>query len=1660
MLVSGNDGQGLEVTATGTAVYGAIIGLDATASTDLPNGRNGIRLNGATDAIIGAPGAGNIVSGNNLAAATADGIYVNGGSGHTIQSNLIGTNAAGASFGNYAAGIALSGAATVTIGGSGASEGNVISANGANGVRISGVSSTGNKVEGNTIGLNPVGDAALGNSAEGISVEGGASSNTIGGSTAAHGNVISGNGSGDAGILVIGAGSDNNVIRNNYIGTNAAGDGAIANNLHGIRIENAAGTQILDNLISGNDVHGVYVYDTAATGTQILRNTIGTNAAETAAVPNLFDGIRLEGGSSGTIIGTAGNGNVISGNGQQGITINDNNGNTIQGNFIGTDSGATEILGNGDGGVFNEAFGSSNNLIGGDGPGEGNVIAHNDVGILLESGNNNAIVGNDIYSNTNLGIDLDPVGVTENDGGDGDGGPNGRLNFPVITSAAAAAGSITVGFDLDVPNGSYRVEFFNNPGGADPTGNGEGEAYVDFVDVSVTGGVPTPASTSIPGATGDVLTATATAGTAVPFGSTSEFSDAYTATAGGGSEIAGTVFEDIAGELLNDGTIGDANNPGSPDVDVYLYEDTNGNNVLNIGTGDTLIAGPVATDGSGNYSFGSQPDNTYFVFVDSRGIPSAQDPGAAIGDVWAVQTYGPAGGVCATGGGSSTEQGSAGSCYGGITSLFSDTLSLPIHRARIVLSGADRTDVDFGFSFNVVVGTEGGDNSDDDGGNPRTVQGSLRQFIQNANAISGANSMRFVPVDPANESTWWEIAVSNDLPPITGANTAIDGTAYQLADGVTIRNTNTGFLGANAAGGITVGVGDVALPQVAAPELEIDSSGVTDNGLEVRADNVTIRALAIYGFGSTGTALTDGDIAVPSGFAVGGLTVEENVIGTSAGSFTDPGAALRSDGSGVAIQDVTGAQSTIQNNLFGYFDELAVSILNSDNVVVSGNESRNVGQGANIFVDAMSAENGSSNVEFRGNLIDGAPGNGISLWQSSGSHLVRNNTINNVGSGGAQTAAVAVFGTGSTVDLNIITGNSGPAVLVVGENPAGGAYSWPTATGNRISQNTFGSNSGVAIDLTESSDDEVDHEQGDGVTLTAGTDGTTGNNGVDAPVVTLATPTTAGGTACGDCEIEIYRAVSGAGDGGYGEGVAYLGTTTADGAGNWIVAGLTGLVVGDHVSAIAIDSSDTSEFGANLAVAAGALVVNSVGDAGDNNPGNGICDTGGPLVLGNPECTLRAAIEEANVLAGADDIHFDIPGAGPHTISPGTALDTIAQPLTLDATTEPDFSGTPVVQLEGSTLVAFEDGLRVDAADVTIRGFVIGAFPGDGIEVGGSASGTVIAGNYIGTNVAGTAGNSNARGIDLGAGSGPTTVGGTLLADRNLISGNAAEGITIWDSDGNIIIGNYIGTAITGNAPLPNGDDGIRLGGGSDSNVIGQAASGNVISGNGEDAVEITDNSTGNVLHDNMIGIGRNGSTRSAQRSPRSCPLQRREREHDRRQRPRRGQRHLGQRDKRHRHRWRRGRHHSLEHDSRQPHRHRCGRNAGPRQRQPRRPPLRWCNRQRDRRREPGRGQPDFRQRFTRGPARRDRNRLQQGRRQPDRDQRRRHRSPGQPNRRLYRKRCQVEHRRWQRPRRTQHPLGQQRGRRLCHGCRHGLQRDCRQLHRNQHRRRRLHPQW
>lgn len=251
-------------------------------------------------------------------------------------------------------------------------------------VRISGADATGNVIAGNHIGTDVTGTQAAG-STFGVGISG-APANTIGGTTPAARNVISGNQ--QSGIGIFDPAATGNRIVGNRIGTDAAGSADLGNLVNGVFIYDGARENVVGgvsaearNVISGNDESGVALA-AGATGNRILGNYIGTDRTGTADLGNLF-GVRVDGAANNTIGGTdATDGsvdgivmarNVISGNGT-GIFIGlDGTGTRVVGNYIGTNRTGTQPLANVAG---IDIFGPAN-TIGGTAAGARNVISAN-----------------------------------------------------------------------------------------------------------------------------------------------------------------------------------------------------------------------------------------------------------------------------------------------------------------------------------------------------------------------------------------------------------------------------------------------------------------------------------------------------------------------------------------------------------------------------------------------------------------------------------------------------------------------------------------------------------------------------------------------------------------------------------------------------------------------------------------------------------------------------------------------------------------------------------------------------------------------------------------------------------------------------------------------------------------------------------------------------------------------------------------------------------------------------------------------------------------------------------------------------------------------------------------------------------------------------------
>lgn len=477
-VISGNNEYGVSVSDKGTSanvISRNLIGTGASGRSPLPNASVGVvLLNGASGNTIGGTtaGAGNVISGNRLSGIV---LTDHGTTNNLIGGNLVGTDRSGSrAVGNGDYGLVVSnGASSNTIGGTSGPAGNVVSGNAYSGISFWDSGTSANLVQGNYIGTDKSGTRALANGNNGIDLTTGVSNNTIGGTTAGAGNVISSNPY--AGIAIGDPHTSGNLIQGNLIGTDRTGAVALPNeegiNLYHGASNNTIGgtTAAARNLLSGNSDNGIDIHDPGTSGNLIQGNLIGTDAKGTGAVPNQGDGVLVINQASRNSIGgtVAGAGNTIAFNIGNGIAVGESRKETVAGVAI----------------------------------------------------NNNAI-----FANVQLGIDLIDDGVTLNSTGGAKSGPNKLQNFPVLTSATKQGSTVTVQGTLNsAPNAVFRLEFYVNPV-SDPTGYSEGQTQLGATTVTTNGTGTTTfvaaLTAVVPVVAGQVVTATATDAS----GNTSEFS--------------------------------------------------------------------------------------------------------------------------------------------------------------------------------------------------------------------------------------------------------------------------------------------------------------------------------------------------------------------------------------------------------------------------------------------------------------------------------------------------------------------------------------------------------------------------------------------------------------------------------------------------------------------------------------------------------------------------------------------------------------------------------------------------------------------------------------------------------------------------------------------------------------------------------------------------------------------------------------------------------------------------------------------------------------------------------------------------------------------------------------------------------------------------------
>lgn len=349
------------------------------------------------------------------------------------------------------------------------------------------------------------------------------------------GNLISGNNSG------LSMEGDDNLLINNLIGTDHTGKIAIPNDA-GVEVNgdnNLIGQPGAGNIISGNTENGISIY--GGSNNILEANHIGTDIEGVSAMPNLR-GILLSGGSNNSIGGiSAGSGNIISGNLDNGIHIADSNLNKVYGNLIGVQVDGVSALSNAKAGIY--IYGDKNQ-IGGGTSGSSNTIGLNLQGVAV-AGVQNKISGNVMFGN-NLGIDLGPDNRNDrNDRNDADSGPNNYQNYPVLYNANFQDSYLNLDYklDSDISYSTYPItmEVFISDG------NRQGHEYLgEFIlndfeypkgNKSISAQVELVAGNTL--SSGDKIVITATDA----LGNTSEFSEEIS-VAGSSSCIAETYYAD------------------------------------------------------------------------------------------------------------------------------------------------------------------------------------------------------------------------------------------------------------------------------------------------------------------------------------------------------------------------------------------------------------------------------------------------------------------------------------------------------------------------------------------------------------------------------------------------------------------------------------------------------------------------------------------------------------------------------------------------------------------------------------------------------------------------------------------------------------------------------------------------------------------------------------------------------------------------------------------------------------------------------------------------------------------------------------------------------------------------------------------------------------
>ncbi len=1243
-----------------------------------------------------------------------------------------------------------------------------------------------NVVEGCYLGVSLNGAADQGNSLNGVFING-SSGNRIGGPQAAQRNVISGNE--DHGVFVQGAASAGNLIQGNIIGLNASGLGVLRNTDHGILVDGAVDTAIggagggIGNVISGNGQRGISV---AGAGTLIQGNVIGLDINAAADLGNAQDGIHVA-GVPGTVIGgrAAGASNIISGNNGDGVEVNGAGamGTVIEGNFIG-------VRGAGDAAVANSIHGvvingAVDTRVGGALEGARNVISGNSQhGIALAG----ATAAGAVIQGNFIGLDL----TGSIDVGNGQDGVN----------ISAVAGSLIGGPSVLARN----LISGNNGDGIELTGAATQNTVIEGNDI----GLDRTGLAGVANGGAGVLIAGAAARNRVG-GVGAGQANRVAFNTGDGVAISGGPENTVRGNSIHsNGGLGiDLGGNGVQPNDA-TDTDTGANLLQNFPVLTEAVLRAAATEVTGTLQSTANSAFTLDFYGNDLGDPSGNGEG---------QTWIGSGEVTTDAAG-----------------LGSFTASLAATTQRFISATA----------------TDPAGNTSEFSATRRAVTTATpADFLVTTTADSGAGSLRQAILDANAALNEGDRIVFNI--PGDGAHTIAPVTALPaLAAPVTIDgHTQPGAAANTLAEGFNATL-KVTLDGNAAP------SGT--DGLRVEAPRVTVRGLALTRWKSEGIEImSTASAAVLEGNVIG-LGLDGSDQGqNSHGVLVGGAAGIRIGGPAPSQRNVISG-----NNNHGIFINGAAA----RNNVIQGNflgtdltgaaRVGNTGDGVHVTFGSANRIGGGGVGE--GNVIGGNNGEGVELENANANVVAGNRVgvafngaeIRNSGHGlQLNNASDTLIGGGLAGEGNVIARNTGRGITLL--NTA--------SQRNYIRGNSIFANGNLGVDLFNN-----------GRTLNDAGDADAGPNGLQnfpelAAAVGAAASTRVTGALNASANTAFtleFFANREADSTGFGEGEQFLGSadvaTGADGNAAFDVTVPT-RVLGRFITATATGPEGTSEFSAALrATATIPPLAFTVTTTADSGPGS-----------------LRQALLDADqVVTGPPHrIAFAIPGDGPHTISPATLLPALVnEPVEIDGFTQPGaapntlvdgFNAVHRIVLDGAALPFAGTGLRFDTAGNVARGLAIVKFQTEGLLITGNDN--VVEGCLIGLLPNGTA-RSNTRGVRLQGAATRNRLGGATAAARNIIAGNTAFNVEILSATGaNTLLGNFIGVLPSGIAAPPIGADfsgttsGVLVQGSPD-NVIGGAepGAGNVIGGHFGSGVEVRDpGAARNRVLGNRIGTDTTG---------------------------------------------------------------------------------------------------------------------------------------------------------------------------------------------------------